>query len=178
MMNTQQQEQQSQRKSKQYLYSMKTFYTLLFILQSTFLLLPTSIDAKKVDRNIPHGHHGLIEKYTPGPFGMISLNTDDENSLLKGKPIMKQIPSAEGGNQGGKAICVQDIAAPSSAVWNQILDLDGYKGKVSKVGECKNYVVKANKEDGTMQIKTKMVLNVLPGYSFENYYDHRYHPNR
>ena len=100
---------------------------------------------------------------------MISLDNNDEKSLLQGKPIMKQIPSEGGDNEGGKAICVQDIAAPSSAVWNQILDLDRYKGKVSKVGECKNYVVKANDEDGTVQIKTKMVLNVLPGYSVRYY---------
>lgn len=187
MMNKRQ-EQQQQRNKRYCLYttSMNTFYTLLslkFIHLSTFLLLlflhsPTPTLAKKVDRNIPHGHYGLIEKYTPGPFGMISLDNNDETNLSKGQPIMKQIPSTEGGEQGGKAICVQDIAAPSSAVWNQILDLDRYKGKVSKVGECKNYVVKANKEDGTVQIKTKMVLNVLPGYSFENYYDHKYHPNR
>ena len=49
------------------------------------------------------------------------------------------------------------------AVWNQILDLDSYKGKVPKVSECKNYVAKLN-EDGTSTMKTKMAVKVIPGY--------------
>jgi len=71
------------------------------------------------------------------------------------------------------AICVQDIEAPKSAIWNQILDMDSYVGKVNKVKDCKNYEVKDN-GDGTMQVKTKMVLGVMPGYSYTNFYDHRF----
>jgi hypothetical protein len=35
---------------------------------------------------------------------------------------------------------------------------------VNKVKECKNYAVKDN-GDGSVQVKTKMVLGVIPGYS-------------
>ena len=78
---------------------------------------------------------------------------------------MKQtMPSKDDPDAGGTAICVQDVAAPREAVWNQVLDLNSYKGKVPKVNECKNYVVHKNK-DGTRTIKTKMVLGVLPGYA-------------
>ena len=77
---------------------------------------------------------------------------------------MKQIPDPSGENGGGKAICVQDVSAPKSAVWNQILDFDHYLGKVSKLKDCKNYLVK-RKDDGTIQIKTKMIVSALPGYN-------------
>ena len=77
---------------------------------------------------------------------------------------MKQIPGEGGGNEGGRAICIQDVNAPKEAVWNQILDLDHYVGKVNKLKECKNYFVKKN-SDGTSTIKTKMVVGVIPGYS-------------
>ena len=58
---------------------------------------------------------------------------------------------------------VQDVKAPKSAVWNQILDLQSYVGKVDRVRECENYHVKKN-DDGRWNIKTKMVVSVLPGY--------------
>lgn len=89
----------------------------------------------------------------------------DEEILSRGNPVMKQLPSDDPTDKlSGKAICVQDINAPKDAVWNQILDLDSYVGKVNKVKECKNYYVKDN-GDGTVRIKTKMVLGVMPGYS-------------
>jgi len=89
---------------------------------------------------------------------------------------MKQIPyPAESSQEGGRVICVQDVDAPGPAVWNQILGLDEYVGKVSKLKECKNYSVESE-GDGTMRIKTKMVIGVLPGYSYENYYNHCYTP--
>lgn len=90
---------------------------------------------------------------------------------------MKQIPSSDGGGGGGRAICVQDVMAPRDAVWNQILSLDDYVGKVNKLKECRNYEVK-RREDGTWGIKTKMVVGVLPGYSYEYYCDHTYHPEK
>ena len=78
---------------------------------------------------------------------------------------MKQLPADDGDENGGKAICIQDVAAPKKAVWNQILDLNSYKGKVSKLKECKNYHFNVNRLAGTVNIKTKMVIGVMPGYS-------------
>jgi hypothetical protein len=91
----------------------------------------------------------------------LDLNTADEKELQAGKPVMKQ---NQGSDLAGGAICVQDVDAPKDAVWSQILDLDAYKGKVPKVNECKNYVVKTN-PDGTTTMKTKMVVGVIPGYA-------------
>jgi hypothetical protein len=127
----------------------------------------------KTNRNAPQGHKGILNPYTPGPFDM-TLENDDEKTLGKGNPVMKQIPAADG-SAGGSAICVQDIEAPKSAVWNQILDLDHYTDKVKQLKECRNYYVKAN-PDGSTTMKTKQVIGVLPGYKYENYYDHLYRP--
>lgn len=135
-----------------------------FISQQLHLPVPV-VSAKKLDReNTPHGHNGKMKPYTAGPFGM-QIQPSDEDALLKGNPVMKQLPPDDPSDKlGGKAICVQDVEAPKNAVWNQILDMDAYVGKVNKVKECNNYVVK-DKGDGTMQVKTKMVLGVMPGYS-------------
>jgi hypothetical protein len=119
------------------------------------------VDAAK-NRDAPHGHTGVMKPYTAGPFGM-DIKTEDEETLLKGNSVMKQLPDPTD-KLGGKAICVQDVEAPKSAIWRQILDMDSYVGKVNKVKECKNYAVKDN-GDGSVQVKTKMVLGVIPGYS-------------
>ena len=124
----------------------------------------------KIDRNAPHHHRGILTPYTPGPFAM-ELDNVDEDTLRKGNPVMKQMEATEEQDsqdkqqqQGGKAICVQDVNAPKKAVWNQILDLDTYTSKVNKLKECKNYFIKSN-DDGSVSIKTKMVIGVMPGYS-------------
>ena len=129
------------------------------------LFLACCCTARK-DRNQPHPHRGLLKSYTPGPFSDVSLSRQDESKLADGQPVMKQTMPDENG-LGGGAICVQDVQAPKSAVWHQILDLDAYKGKVSKVNACNNYQVAKNK-DGSCRIKTRMVLGVLPGYSVRN----------
>ena len=104
----------------------------------------------------------------------MKLDNNDEKTLTKGNPVMKQIPAADG-SAGGSAICIQDIDAPKSAVWYQILDLDHYTDKVKQLKECKNYYVKAN-PDGSITMKTKQVIGVMPGYKYENYYNHLYRP--
>jgi hypothetical protein len=123
----------------------------------------SSVSAR-VDRNAGHPHRGAVPPYTPGPFKTLSLSKADLKELANGKAVMKQIPAEGGSGLGGRAICVQDVEAPKKAVWNQILDLNSYKGKVSKLKECKNYDITKNR-DGSTTIKTKMVIGVVPGYS-------------
>eukprot|EP00560_Eucampia_antarctica_P000051 CAMPEP_0197832870 /NCGR_PEP_ID=MMETSP1437-20131217/16558_1 /TAXON_ID=49252 ORGANISM="Eucampia antarctica, Strain CCMP1452" /NCGR_SAMPLE_ID=MMETSP1437 /ASSEMBLY_ACC=CAM_ASM_001096 /LENGTH=256 /DNA_ID=CAMNT_0043436493 /DNA_START=132 /DNA_END=902 /DNA_ORIENTATION=- len=133
--------------------------------------------ARKQNRNSPHHHSGVLESYSPGPFTDLSLDNNDEKTLMGGKAVMKVLADTEDPSGGGKSICVQDIEAPKTAVWNQILDLDHYVGKVSKVKECKNYLLKM-KPDGSFKVKTKMVIGVMPGYKYEYYCDHTYHPDQ
>lgn len=131
------------------------------------------VQGRKKDRNAGHSHRGLLKKLLPGPFAL-DLSGKEEDCLSADKAVMKSIEDDSG--QGGTAICVQDVKAPKSAVWNQILDLQSYVGKVDRVRECENYHVKKN-DDGRWNIKTKMVVSVLPGYKYEYYCDHVYAPD-
>jgi hypothetical protein len=136
----------------------RRFPVVLLIL----VVLSLTSEAKK-NRDLPHSHSGILSPYEPGPFLDLKLDSSDEKQLADGKPVMKQTV-AKDGELGGGAICVQDINAPKEAVWGQILDLDGYKGKVPKVNEAKNYFVREN-PDGTTTVKTKMALGIIPGYA-------------
>ena len=136
-----------------------TFY---FLLVATILLC-ISVSGRK-DRNVPHGHHGILKPHIPGPFE-VSLEASDEQVLSSGKSVMKQVmPKPGEADSAGGVFCVQDIEAPKEAVWNQILGMDEYEKKVAKVLECKNYEVRKN-ENGSITIKTRQKLGVLPGYS-------------
>lgn len=143
------------------------------LLASLFLLLaiiltasnnaPNVVEARKQSRNTPHHHRGQLKPYQPGPFQDIKLTKAEEAVLAKGGAVMKQTMPTDP-SESGTAICVQDVQAPLSAVWHQILDLENYSQKVSKVKACTNYHVKRH-SDGSVTIKTKQVLGVLPGYS-------------
>jgi hypothetical protein len=122
----------------------------------------TCCNAKKKDRNLPHGHKGKLRPYKPGPFA-VKLTAADEATLRSGHPVTKQTVPADP-NAPGTVLCIQDVEAPLSAVWSQILDMDQYNKKVSKVTECRNYFV-SKLSGGRVTIKTKQVLGVLPGYS-------------
>ena len=140
-----------------------TIRNSLALFGAVLAVLLLTVDAGK-DRNVPHGHTGILRPYQPGPFD-ISLQASDEKDLISGKPVMKQsIPSKGEKEAGGGAICIQDIEAPKEAVWSQILRLDEYPKKVPKVIECKNYDVHKNR-DGSITMKTRQKLGILPGYS-------------
>ena len=129
----------------------------------------------KIDRNAPHGHRGKLTPYTPGPFLGLTLTSDDEMTLERGESVMKQTLPSDGSSSssGGTAICVQDVHAPVTAVWAQILHMEEYPQKVNKVLKCENYHVAPTHHDNNteekqkkkIRIKTKQVLGVLPGYS-------------
>ncbi len=124
----------------------------------------TVADGKNTERNAAHRHTGILKQYSAGAFDL-NVDADDEEALEKGNSVMKRLPPDDPTDKlGGKAICVQDINAPKKAVWRQILDMDSYVGKVNKVKECQNYAVETN-DDGSIQIKTKMVIGVTPGYT-------------
>jgi len=128
------------------------------------------VEGKKKDYNLPHHHRGKLSPYEPGPFSSIELSKKEEQLLENGKSVMKQSLPKPGEVAGG-AVCVQDVMAPKDAVWHQILDLDSYPSKVGKVSVSKNYCTNKN-DDGTHTVKTRMVMNVMPGYKYESYYDH------
>ena len=145
-------------------------------------VIVTVVEAK-VDRNLPHGHRGKLQPYPPGPFVGLILTKEDEKTLDNGDSVMKQTIPSDGSSStstGGAAICVQDVQAPITALWSQILHMEEYPKKVNKVLKCENYYIQPEeqeqvknfvpqlpvKKDYTiLRIKTKQVLGVLPGYS-------------
>lgn len=136
--------------------------SFVFLLVAAVLLC-VDVSGRK-ERDVPHGHYGVIKPHNPGPFD-VTLKESDEKELSSGKSVMKQVmPKPGDDDSAGGVFCVQDIEAPKDAVWNQILGMDDYVKKVSKVLECKNYQVQKN-EDGSITIKTRQKLGVLPGYS-------------
>lgn len=147
--------------------------SIRFLLLAIFVLC---VDCRKHDYNSAHPHQGILKPYHPGPFDNIQLAKKDEAHLLEGKPVMKQV-IPDNPDESGTVLCIQDVNAPKPAVWNQILGLDAYEGKVPKVKECHNYVVRKN-ADGSHSIKTFMKLGIMPGYSYTNHYDHTYVPEK
>lgn len=139
-----------------------TKVSLALLFAALFLCRTAS---SKKNRNQPHPHPGILPSKIPGPFTDVELSAKDEAMLEKGQPVVQQtMPPKDNPDAGGSAVCIQDIAAPREAVWNQILGLEAYKGKVPKVQQCENYFEGKN-EDGSHCVKTKMVIGVLPGYS-------------
>ena len=139
----------------------------VMILTVLLLVLATTTrvaEAGGKDRNRPHPHGPLLKPYMPGPFA-IRLDSKDEKDLADGKAVMKQaLPGKGEKDPAGGAICIQDIDAPKGAVWNQILRLNDYAGKVPTVKECRNYETRKNR-DGTVTMKTRQKLGILPGYT-------------
>jgi hypothetical protein len=133
------------------------FMVLLLLTMAT-----NSCSVNKKNRNVPHGHKGKLLPYTPGPFA-VKLTAADEKALRSGYPVTTQAVSADPISPA-TVVCIQDVDAPVSAVWKQILDMDQYHKKVSGVTESRNYFV-STLSGGRMTIKTKQVLGVLPGYS-------------
>jgi len=147
-----------------------------------WLSFATTLVVSKKNRNQPHHHKGVLTPYEPGPFS-VSVSKKEEEQLKQGQSVMKQsLPSGSdtdgGAPPSGGVLCIQDVEAPPEAVWYQILNLNDYPSKVAKLRSSNNYVERYNKKDNTYNIKTKMVLSAFPGYSFESYYDHTYHPTK
>lgn len=139
----------------------------MVILVGTVFLAPTT-SARRRDRTAPHDHRGKLAPYPAGPFPALRLTASDEATLQSGHPVTKQsVPSGSGkdDDKPGTVLCIQDVQAPLAAVWHQILGMDDYSKKVSKVTECRNYFVSKLNASGQVRIKTKQVLGVLPGYS-------------
>ena len=140
--------------AKQFTNKMQRLLSL-FTLWSCLVI---GVKSKK-SYDVPHPHKAILKAFETGPFD-IELAAEDEAKLSQGKSVMKQTE----GKDSGTSLCVQDIDAPKEAVWAQILDFPAYKGKVPKVKESHNYEIE-EQPDGTCQIKTKMVVSVLPGYT-------------
>ncbi|GMH47021.1 hypothetical protein TrLO_g4252 [Triparma laevis f. longispina] len=142
------------------------------LLLSLLLLLALSLPLTFAKKPSKHPHTGILSPKIPGPFP-VELGAADLKELASGNSVMKQIEDPSGLKTG---LCVQDISSPSTDVWSQILSFNSYVGKVSKLKTCETY---ETKDEGEFKrIKVKMVIGVLPGYSYTCFYDHKYYKDK
>lgn len=104
----------------------------------------------------PHAHRGKVVPYEPGDPG-VELDAVALQTLKKKLPYQTQIQSGA----SGRGLCVQDVEAPASIVWEKILDFNNYSNMVPSTLASSNYNVVTNK-DGSQLIYTRMKI----GFSF------------
>lgn len=138
---------------------------LLIVLTSSFFVYYTH--AASFDE--PHGHRGKATPYQPGD-PKIQLDSRARKILDLGNPYQTQIIQGA----SGRALCVQDIAAPPKQVWSKILDLDNYSNYISMLSYSKNYHVEETREKST--IFTQMTIRLPLGFKITYFIQHHYFP--
>mmetsp|Transcript_54080 Transcript_54080/g.65289 ORF Transcript_54080/g.65289 Transcript_54080/m.65289 type:complete len:342 (+) Transcript_54080:47-1072(+) len=120
--------------------------------------------------NKPHHHQGKVTPYPPGD-PKVKLDKRAIGILNAGKPYQTQITQGA----SGRALCVQDIHAPPSVVWDRILDFNKYATMVDRVSQSSNYqnVKQSYGED----IYTRMTIS-FPLLKLEYFIKHCYHPKQ
>jgi len=128
----------------------------------TFLFTPL-IDAEA------HPHQGKVTPFQPGD-PKVKLDGKALNILKQGKPYQTQVQSGT----GGRGMVVQDVKAPTSVVWDRILDYNNYAKMVPKTIDSKNYKVQKHR-DGSQTIYTRMKIGMGP-VRLTFYVKHEYVP--
>lgn len=123
----------------------------------------------------PHPHSGLLPRLELDPRPMVSLSASDLAQIEQGG-LWTRTAEVSG---FGRSYGVQDIAAPREVVWNHVVDLSGYVGKVPKLRSLNVYSseLRANQR-GLQEVIEKAVykVNVLPGYEYEYFVEHHASP--
>ena len=135
------------------------------------MLAPVVLALLAADAKKPHINQGVNTPYHTRRQD-IQLSSGDEATLAGGKPVFRQVVSADG--KGGRALAVQDIAASVDTVWGRIFAFNDYPKMVNGVKETNVYDERRN-GDGTRTIKVRMKLGMM-GVTLEYFIDHTYSP--
>jgi len=100
------------------------------------IALASLIYADASNFNKPHTHTGKVEPFQPGD-PKVKLDGKALGILKAGKPYQTQVQTKD----SGRGLVVQDVDAPTSIVWDRILDYDNYSNMVPKTVESKNYKI-------------------------------------
>jgi len=120
----------------------------------------------------PHPHQGKNAPFSPGDPG-VKLSGEALRILKSGKPYKTQIQT---GAAGGRGMVVQDVRAPTSVVWDRILDFNSYDKMVPKTAESQVYgrqKLKRHQE----QILVRMKIG-FPMLKLQFFVDHLYDPSK
>jgi len=135
------------------------------------LMLTFGADSSSVDE--PHPHSGVLVPFEAGD-PKIQLNSQAMNVLASGKPYETKVKS-ESGNSG-RGLVVQDVHAPTTIVWDRVLDFNNYSKMVPKTLESKNYAVEKLR-NGQQLIYTRMKVG-FPMLKLEFFVKHDYQPSK
>lgn len=130
-----------------------------------FFLVAVLINAE------PHPHSGKVTPFVAGDPG-VRLSSDALRTLASGKPYKTQIQSGS----TGRGLVVQDVHAPSSVVWDRILDFNHYNKMVPKTVESKTYRKEVGK-NGQQRIWVRMKVG-FPVLKLQFFVNHLYEPSK
>jgi hypothetical protein len=134
---------------------------------SMLLMSPSQCSATAYGQG--HPHQGVVPPFQPGD-PKVKLDRQALHILNGGNPYSTQIES----ESGGRGLVVQDIHAPSSVVWERILDYNNYHKMVPKTTESENYKVERHRH-GAQTIYTRMKVG-FPMIKLVFYVKHEYQP--
>lgn len=131
-------------------------------------IIVASLFAPSVDAEA-HPHQGKVTPFTPGD-PKVKLDGKALGILKQGKPYQTQVKSGS----SGRGMVVQDVKAPTTVVWDRILDYNNYAKMVPKTIDSKNYKVEKHR-DGSQTIYTRMRIGLGP-VRLTFYVKHEYVP--
>jgi len=114
------------------------------------------------------GHRGTLPAFKLGPIEHLkALSASEEQTLEEGKLVLRQ----EEDPTRGKGLAIRDMAATPDDVMEELLDFSHYNKKVAMCSKSIVYGTKKLK-GGKEQVKVEMSSTILPGWSFNCYFDH------
>lgn len=134
-----------------------------------FVLSVLSLSYVVVVDSAPHPHQGIVKPFPGGDPG-VKLNAGALKTLKEGKPFKTQIQSGT----AGRGMVVQDVKAPTSVVWDRILDFDYYNKMVPKTAESQTYR-KEKLRHGQQRIWVRMKVG-FPMLKLQFFINHLYDP--
>jgi hypothetical protein len=133
-------------------------------MMATLLGLLAAGPAQAADPDSPHPHRGIVEPFVGAPPSA-ALSAAQLRTLAGGEAVLATVE----GDQGGRAIAVQDVEASPETVWDRITAFRQYPEMVNYVAECEPY-----REDGS-DLRVRFVLKILT-FRYEYYIRHDYQP--
>jgi hypothetical protein len=119
-----------------------------------------------------HPHQGVVVPFQAGDPG-VKLDGKATSLLSSGLPFSTQIQSGA----GGRGLVVQDIQAPTSIVWDRILDFGMYSKMVPKTYQSSIYKrEKAGGSRGAERIWVRLQVGFQPAPKLVFYINHLYQP--
>ena len=89
--------------------------------------------ATAADRNSPHPHKGISERFSnPSPT---ALTADEVATLAAGKAVRRQVRTGS----KVRGIAIMDIDAPAEKIWEVIVDYNGYSNWIDNLDRTQIY---------------------------------------